>query len=254
MVVNVGSKTDRGRKRLLNEDSLCCAKEVGLFVLSDGLGGHKAGDVASKIAVETVADNFKANESKKNRLVLQVYNKEFSKETNKLAGTVVLANSKIYEAARKSQEYDGMGATIVSVLLSDGMMSMAYVGDSRIYLIRDGEISQLSNDHSLVSEQVKRGIITEQEARNSKLRNVITRALGTDKSVEVEMAEEVISDNDYILMCSDGLHDMVKDEEIMDTVLHFPAKPQKACDRLVKLANDKGGNDNISVIVLHFSK
>jgi len=252
--VKVGSKTDRGRKRLLNEDSLCCAKEVGLFVLSDGMGGHKAGDVASKIAVETVAENFKANELKKNRSVLQVYNKEFLKETNKLAGTVGLANSKIYETARKSPEYDGMGATIVSVLLSDGMISMAYVGDSRIYLIRGVEIRQLSNDHSLVSEQLEKGLITEQEARNSKLRNVITRALGTDKSVEVEMAEEVILDNDYILMCSDGLHDMVKDEEVMHTVLSFPGKPQKACDSLVELANNKGGNDNISVIVLHFSE
>lgn len=254
MDVKVGSKTDRGRKRLINEDSLWCAKEVGLFVLSDGMGGHKAGDVASKIAVETVADNFKTNELKKNNSFLQGYNKEFSKETNKLAGTVELANSKIYEAARKSPEYRGMGATIISVLLSDGVMSMAYVGDSRIYLIRDGKIRQLSNDHSLVSEQLKSGLITEQEARNSTQRNIITRALGTDKSVEVEIAEEVVLDNDYILMCSDGLHDMVKDEEIMDTVLSFPDTPQSACDTLVELANSKGGRDNISVILLHFSE
>jgi protein phosphatase len=131
---------------------------------------------------------------------------------------------------------------------------MAYVGDSRIYLIRDGKIRQLSSDHSLVSEQLKSGLITEQEARDSTQRNVITRALGTDKSVEVEMSEEVVLGNDYILMCSDGLHDMVKDEEMIDTVLRFPDTPQRACDNLVELANNKGGNDNISVILFHFSE
>ena len=253
MNVRIGAKTDKGLKRLHNEDSLYCNKEMGLFVLADGMGGHRAGDVASRIAVETVAENFKADKLRKDHYVLEKYNKEFSKETNRLANAVGLASRKIYETSAKSPECHGMGTTIVSVLLSNNMMSMACVGDSRIYLIHDGKICQLSNDHSLVSEQVKRGLITEKEARNSKLRNVITRALGTDKSVEVEIAEEVILDNDYILMCSDGLHDMVKDEEIMDTVLSFPGKPQKACDSLVELANKKGGNDNISVILLHFS-
>jgi protein phosphatase len=139
----MGAKTDKGMKRLHNEDSLYCKKEMGLFVLADGMGGHRAGDVASRIAVETVAENFKAKKLRNSHCVLENYNKEFSKETNRLASAVRLASCKIYETAAKSPECHGMGTTIVSVLLSNNMMSTACVGDSRIYLIRNGEIRQL---------------------------------------------------------------------------------------------------------------
>ncbi|MCK5254636.1 MAG: Stp1/IreP family PP2C-type Ser/Thr phosphatase [Deltaproteobacteria bacterium] len=254
MNVRIGAKTDKGMKRLHNEDSLYCNKEMGLFVLADGMGGHRAGDVASRIAVETVADNFKTNKLRKDHYVLEKYNKEFSKETNRLASAIGLASCKIYESAAKSPECHGMGTTIVSVLLSNNMMSMACVGDSRLYLIRNGVIRQLSNDHSLVNEQLKSGLITEKESRNSRLRNVITRALGTDKSIEVDLDEEMILSEDQILMCSDGLHDMLEDSEILDAVLNCSGKPQKACDSLIKLANEKGGSDNISVILLHISE
>ena len=133
-------------------------------------------------------------------------------------------------------------------------MSMAYVGDSRTYLIRDNTITQLTTDHSLVSEQLKRGVMSKKEARESRLKNVITRALGMEKSVEIGLDEQVILNNDYILMCSDGLYDMVEDGEILSMILRFPKKPQEACDRLIELSNDHGGNDNISVILLHLSK
>jgi len=223
-----------------------------LFVVADGMGGHRAGEVASRIAVETVADNLKATLSNHNHSAWEGYKREFSRETNKLATSIRLANHKIYEMAKKRPEYYGMGATIVSVLLSGNIMSIAYAGDSRIYLIRHEFIKQLTTDHSLVSEQLKSGLISEKEARESNLRNVVTRALGVEESVEIELDEQVILDNDYILMCSDGLYDMVEDSEILSTVLRFPKKPQKACDHLIELSNDNGGGDNISVILIYF--
>jgi len=147
-----------------------------------------------------------------------------------------------------------MGVTIVSALLSGYVMSVAYVGDSRIYLMRDGFINQLTTDHSLVSEQLKSGLISEKEARESKLGNVVTRALGMKESVEIGLDEQVILNNDSILMCSDGVYDMVEDSEILGVVLRFPKQPQKACDHLIELSNEHGGNDNMSVILLHLSK
>lgn len=253
MHVKVGAKTDKGRKRLLNEDSLYCSKEMGLFLLADGMGGHKAGEVASRIAVETIAENLKSTLTN-NQSVFKEYNKEFSGETNRLANSIRMANYKIYNTAQKRHECNGMGATIVSVLLSGNTMCIANVGDSRIYLVRDRVLKQLTDDHSLVGEQLKKGLISEEEARNSRLRNVITRALGMEKSVEVELGEELVLKNDCILMCSDGLHDMLEDDEILHAVLNFPGKPQKACDYLIELANNHGGDDNISVILLHLSE
>ena len=134
--VRVGSGTDKGHKRVINEDSLYCNEAMGLFVLTDGMGGHRAGEVASRIAVETIADSFKTTLSSNNCSALKEYKKEFSRETNKLANSIRVANYKIYETSQKNHEYYRMGATVVSVLLSEYVMSMAYVGDSRIYLIR----------------------------------------------------------------------------------------------------------------------
>ena len=254
MNVRIGSRTDRGRKRSINEDSLYCNESVRLFVLADGMGGHRTGEVASRMAVETIAEHCKETLPSNNYLASEGYKKEFSRETNKLARSIRVANYKIYETAQKRLECYGMGTTIASVLLTGYVLSVAYVGDSRIYLIRDKTIIQLTADHSLVSEQLKRGLISEKEARESRLRNVITRALGTEKSVEIGLDEQVILDNDYILMCSDGLYDMVKDSEILSVVLGFPKQPQKACDHLIELSNEHGGNDNMSVILLHLSK
>lgn len=253
MDVTTGAGTDRGRKRLLNEDSLYYNEAMGLFLLADGMGGHKAGEVASKMAIETIVENFKETLSGNDHPVLEEYNKKFLKETNILASSIRLSNHKIYETAQKKKECHGMGATIIAVFLSNNIMSMAYVGDSRIYLIRDSVLKQITTDHSLVAEHIKKGLISKKEARKSRVRNVITRALGMEGSVEVDLDEQVILDNDCLLMCSDGLHDMIEDNEILDMVLSYPKEPQKACDRLLELANEHGGNDNISVILICFS-
>lgn len=252
MKVKIGAGTDRGHKRILNEDSLCLNEAIGLFVLADGMGGHKAGEVASRLAVEIITKGIEKVFLKDKHSMLGEYREEFSKENNVLASSVRLANIKIYEIARKRSECSGMGTTVVSVLLTNNIMRMAHVGDSRIYLIRDNLIDQLTADHSLVAEQLKRGLISEKEARESKVKNVITRALGMDESVEVDFGEQVIMENDCVLMCSDGLYDMVEDDEILSVILGCSGKPQKACDSLIALANEHGGNDNISVILLQF--
>ena len=252
MNLKIGARTDKGCKRSLNEDSIYCDKAMGLFVLADGMGGHRAGEVASGMAIETMVENIKELLFNDDLSIMGEYREEFSRETNKLASSIRLASFAIYETAQKRSEYNGMGSTVVSVLLSGSVMSTACVGDSRIYLIRDKVLKQLTTDHSLVVERLKRGIINEKEARESRLKNVITRALGMNDSVEVDLDEQVILKRDCILMCSDGLYDMVEDDEILHAVLSYPKEPQKVCDCLVGLANEYGGNDNISVILLYF--
>jgi protein phosphatase len=251
MRIKAGMRTDKGRKRSHNEDALYSDQLMGLFVIADGMGGHKAGEVASRIAVENIVEDLEKSLSDHEYPIMGEYRDEFSQETNKLASSVRLANSEIFKAAQEKSECHGMGATVVALYLSGNVMSVAYVGDSRLYLIRDNGIDQLTDDHSLVYEQLKDGVISEKEAKESRYKNIITRALGAESTVEVDLDEQVILENDCILMCSDGLYDMVDDDEILNTVLKYSRKSQKACDRLVEFANDNGGSDNISVILLH---
>ena len=250
MRIKAGMSTDKGRKRSHNEDALYADHKRGLFVIADGMGGHKAGEVASKIAVENIVKDLGKSLSDHESPILGEYRDEFSAETNKLASSVRLANQEIFKAAQEKTECNGMGATVVAICFSGNVMMVAYVGDSRLYLVRDNEIDQLTDDHSLVYEQLKKGVISEKEAKESHYRNIITRALGVENTVEVELDEQVVLLNDCILMCSDGLYDMVDADEILNTVLNYSKKPQKACDSLVELANDNGGSDNISVILL----
>jgi serine/threonine protein phosphatase PrpC len=250
MRIKAGMSTDKGRKRSHNEDALYADQSMGLFVIADGMGGHKAGEVASRIAIENIVKDLGKSLSAHECPVLGEYRDDFSAESNKLASSVRLANQEIFKASQEKSECNGMGATVVAICLSGNIMSVAYVGDSRLYLIRNNEIDQLTDDHSLVYEQLKKGVISEKEAKESQYRNIITRALGVENTVEVELDEQVVLVNDCILMCSDGLYDMVDDDEILNTVLKNSKKPQKACDSLVELANDNGGSDNISVILL----
>lgn len=246
----IGAMTDVGKVRAINEDYFTAAPDLGLFIVADGLGGQKAGEVASKMAIEIVRSHLTNNEGP----LAGEYREEFSHDTNRMLSGIRLANSAIYEAGRKNPEQQGMGTTISSVRVKGDVMGLAHVGDSRIYRIRGRRLERLTADHSLVAEQLKRGLITQEQAAKSKHRNVITRALGVEETIAVDGDEQVLFDGDNILLCTDGLTDMVGEEDIERIITRNGDDPQRACEELVNRANDSGGVDNITVILVHCLK
>jgi protein phosphatase len=244
--------TDVGRKRKHNEDNLLFDvngdSEEGLFIVADGMGGHAAGEVASKITVDTVGEFIAATRQKEEATWPFKYNHELHFNSNRLAVAIEKANERVMAAVAAQPWLKGMGTTVVAGLLDGKILSLAHVGDSRAYLYRDGQLSRLTDDHSWVHEQVAAGILTEDEAKSHPLKNVVTRALGGGPSVSPDLQELSFQAGDVFLFCSDGLTTMLSDEEIRDA-LAAQADPRKACERLVEIANEKGGVDNITVVV-----
>lgn len=244
-----GAKTDVGLKRGHNEDSYCAAPELGLYVVCDGMGGRNAGEVASRLAVDVIQRHI--GEAKKNASLPMVgaYDAGFSPQTNRLASALRLANQVVHGAARSQPDQSGMGTTVVSALIAGPTLSVAHIGDSRLYLIRGGDIQPLTEDHSLVAEQVRRGLLTEEEAERSPQKNIVTRALGIDEAVEVALDELPLQVHDVVLLCSDGLTRGVKPDDILQVVRKGGA-PQAAAERLIELANAAGGEDNTTVVLI----
>jgi len=248
----VEGKTDRGIIRENNEDNFCILEKQPLYMVADGMGGHASGEIASKIAIDIIRDYFN-NPDASRQLQIGEYREDYSEATNRLGSAIRLANQAIYEAARTNPLWQGMGTTIVAAFLNGKRLSIAHVGDSRIYLIRLGDIEQLTDDHSLVSEQVKREMITKEQARESKMKNVLTRALGVAPDVKVDLDELSLMQGDVLLLCSDGLTTMVPDEDIL-SVVTSTTDPAIACEQLISLANENGGEDNITVITAYIKK
>ena len=249
MRVDIGARTDVGRVRNNNEDSYRFVPLLSLFVLSDGMGGEAHGEVASALAVETVATHCLEAANNLSAAFFGELRPDLSEKTNRLASAVHLANRKIHEAALSDPRHRGMGATVLAVWLDGRRLSLVHVGDSRAYRLRAGALEQLTSDHSLVAEQVRRGILTPQQADTSALQSVLIRALGTHAEVEVDADEQLLLDGDALLLCTDGLTRMVTEPEIASTLLTYP-DAQAAADRLVALANDYGGEDNVTAVVL----
>jgi serine/threonine protein phosphatase PrpC len=241
--------TDVGRKRKHNEDNFAFDVNEGLFIVADGMGGHAAGEVASKITVETIGEFIAATRQKEEATWPFKYNHELDFNSNRLAVAIEKANERVMAAVAAQPWLKGMGTTVVAGLLNEKLLSLAHVGDSRAYLFRDGQLSRLTDDHSWVHEQVTAGILTEEEAKTHPLKNVVTRALGGGPSVSPDLQELVFSAGDRFLFCSDGLTTMVSDEEIHDAAEEIKATPA-LCKHLVDLANEKGGVDNITVVVV----
>lgn len=244
-----GGATDVGRVRSNNEDCFRLVQPSGLFVLSDGMGGEAHGEIASALAVETVVKHCMEAESNPNAALYGNPPAGLSALTKRLVSAVHLANRNIYSSAQEHPEQAGMGATLTALWISGEALSIAHVGDSRAYLLRNGALQQLTRDHSLVAEQVRRGIISANEAEESEMQSVLLRALGTQGEVEVDSEDQALFPRDLLLLCSDGLTRMVTDPEIAGTLL-AETDPQKAAERLIAIANDTGGVDNISVIVI----
>lgn len=249
MEIEFGARSDIGRVRQDNEDSFSLAPDLGLFVLSDGMGGESSGEVASRMAAQAVLAHFREASNNPSLALLGQPISGVSQAGNRLASAIRLANRSVYGAAQQAAARRGMGATLVAVAASDERATIAHVGDSRVYRLRNGELELLTRDHSFVAEQVRQGRMNAEEAARSSLGNVLLRAVGVEADVEVEVNEELFGDDDTLLLCSDGLTKELDDGEI-GRVLASMDGPRAAVDRLVELANDAGGSDNITVIVL----
>jgi protein phosphatase len=247
--ISVGARTDTGRVRKNNEDSFKLVPELNLFILSDGMGGEAHGEIASGIAVEAIAGHCAEGEKDPATPLLVAPRADLAEKTNRLVSSVQLANRMIYESAEKHPAQRGMGATIVAAWMDGPRLSVAHVGDSRAYLLRSGELLQITQDHSLVAEQVRRGILTQEQADTSDMQSVLLRALGIDPEVQIDADEQLLMEGDTLVLCSDGLSRMVSDLEIASTLLSQNGL-QPAADRLIELANEYGGEDNISVILV----
>ncbi len=243
--------SDVGRVRTNNEDSFRIVEALNLFILSDGMGGEAHGEVASAMAVETVEKycaNPEVSKEDSGATLHGAAPESWSPPTKMLQNAVYQANFNIHQSAQKYPERRGMGATLTAGWVNGTRMSLAHVGDSRAYLLRTGSLQQLTNDHSLVAEQVRRGILTRQQAEESEMQSVLLRALGANADVEVEIDEVEVMPRDVLLFCSDGLTRMVSEPEIAGK-LQAETDPQSAAQTLVDLANERGGMDNVTVIV-----
>lgn len=248
-VIEIATVSDTGQKRPHNEDSAVTSAAAGLAVVADGMGGYKAGEVASAIAAKCIVD--KIEEGLEQAHAAQGNGESgLRAESELIHAAIDEANTHIFQTAQTVQQCQGMGTTVVAILLYDNVATIAHVGDSRIYRLRDDTLSQVTNDHSLVQELIDRGFFTAEEAEANTPKNLVTRALGIDGKVEIDVTEEAVKPNDIYLLCSDGLNDMVNDEEIRLTLSKYSGNLHEAATELVRLANDMGGKDNISVVLV----
>ncbi|MCB1214961.1 MAG: Stp1/IreP family PP2C-type Ser/Thr phosphatase [Deltaproteobacteria bacterium] len=236
-----------GMKRSQNEDSYLINDEIGLYMVADGMGGHLGGEFASKLAVTTVEELLSGFLDPE---VTQIHgvNTEGSDVGDRLLHAIQEAGRRIHHESLYDEKLRGMGTTAVAVLFDNGKFYVAHVGDSRAYLLRESALQQLTEDHSLVTEQVKAGMISAKDAKSHKLKNVITRSVGYQEEVEADLKVLEAQDGDRIMMCSDGLSNLVEHHEIQEIMKDLEL--QEACEKLVKTANARGGDDNITVVML----
>ena len=247
--LEVATATHPGMVRSHNEDSIAADSEIGLAVLADGMGGYNAGEVASGIAVELIRTELKKAIAERKARDVNGTNVE-----SLLAEHAERANAAIYQAAQSQPQYSGMGTTLVVAMWHDNKMSVGHIGDSRLYRLRGETLEQITRDHSLLQEQIDSGMITREQARHSQNKNLVTRAVGIDPQVEAEVHTYDVEQGDIYLLCSDGLSDMVSDEDIQLTLNSLSANLDLAARQLVQQANDNGGRDNVSVILVRVNR
>jgi PPM family protein phosphatase len=240
--------TDVGRKRNHNEDSYLIDDEIQLYVVADGMGGHAGGGTASRIAVETIDRELRRAWEAEDSPFQASGPLQDSPLPEVLRSAVEGACLAIFRAAQDDPRLQGMGTTVISLLVKDDHALFGHVGDSRAYLVRDNLIQQISEDHSLVNEQIKAGMITPEEAKHSRYKNIITRSVGVEAEVQVDVMGLLTEPGDIFLLCSDGLANLVEDSELFDYARKYPLQELPA--KLVELANERGGEDNITVVVV----
>ncbi len=248
--LEVAGRSDVGRLRSSNEDHFGYDEGLGIFVVCDGMGGHAAGEVASGIAVETVLRYFREREPK---VEDNAYLDDAPLGARLLAEAVKKANEAILDYSRKNANTSGMGTTLVAARYSDGIFSIANVGDSRIYLFREGQLLQLTEDHSFVMEQVRRGMLTLEEAKHSAAQNIITRALGTEEGTLPDLGEFPAQEGDVLLLATDGILRYLGDTELKNVLMQLPSL-KAASDTLIDAANDGGGEDNSTCVLIRVTR
>ncbi|PCJ17552.1 MAG: protein phosphatase [SAR86 cluster bacterium] len=243
--VKIAGHTDTGLRRKYNQDYIGFEQSSGIVVLADGMGGHKAGEVAAQMAVDSVLKTLQSLTQQESSVSITG-----SQLLEFVSNTISDSNSEIYQAAASCEEHDGMGTTIVAAIIEGSNIYVGHVGDSRLYLYREQVLRRITKDHSLVQSLIDKGFYTEQEARNASIGNVVTRALGSRAEVEVDTRRIEMETNDIFLLCSDGLTDMVSDWQIAEIINSNIQDIDRAANELVDLANKYGGKDNISVILI----
>ncbi len=246
-IIRLGAFTDKGKMREINEDNYYISgfdyeyqNENGYIIIADGMGGHNAGEVASQIAVDEIR-----------KYISEKYQQAMTDEEiqNMIHESLVKANSVIFNRSNDNKQCTGMGTTAILCVIKSHRLYIAHVGDSRVYIIRNQILNQITTDHSIVEELVNSGSITREEAENHPQKNVITRALGAEEDIEIDIYLHNLEDKDIILLCTDGLTNMLTDEEIISE-FSKDENIQLTIEKLVKMANDKGGLDNITAIAL----
>ncbi len=248
LALEIVTQTDPGVVRSHNEDSVAARESVGLVVLADGMGGYNAGEVASGMATALLGSELERSFLVRSPAETTSGSRCFAEES--FLSEIARANGAIYQAARSQPQYAGMGTTLVTAVFHNNAMTVAHIGDSRLYRWRDNELTQITRDHSLLQEQIDAGMITKEQARLSQNKNLVTRALGVDPEVEPGIQTIPVKLGDIYLLCSDGLNDMVEDDEIGMTIGMLAANLSLCATQLVQLANDNGGRDNVSVILV----
>ncbi len=238
--------THTGQVREHNEDAVFADMDVGMVLLADGMGGYNAGEVAAALAIKTITDMVRAGAERETRASVDE-SSGLMRQSIVLRNAVIRANKIIWQTAQTQPQCRGMGTTIAAILFHDNRVSIAHVGDSRVYRLRKNRFEQLTLDHSLMQELVDRGFFSQEEALRSSNRNYVTRALGVEPTVEVDVQEESVKPDDIYLLCSDGLSDMVDEEDIHLTISTFSANLKTGGEQLIQLANANGGRDNVSV-------
>jgi serine/threonine protein phosphatase PrpC len=251
-MIQAFGRSDVGRRRKLNEDSYVIAEDLGLFAVCDGMGGHNAGEVASGMAVAELARFIRDSHAVEFEKIAWAYGVDaaLSRDGNRIRTAIKLANEKVFCAAGTNEACAGMGTTVVATLVKDGLLSVGWAGDSRCYLLRDGQLSQLTRDDSWVSAAASEGILSVEEIEHHPLRNIITKAIGARDSIEVDIVEERLRPGDRVLLCTDGLHSMINGPEILAGLNQAGDDLAQAVERLIDAANEAGGKDNVSVVVL----
>jgi len=249
MNIDMFAITDVGIKRAHNEDCVHITPSHGIAILADGMGGYNAGEVASAMAVKIINTSLS---NKIHAMPQAEIDKDtgFTNESVLVRQAIKTSNEAIYQASQNNSEYAGMGTTVLVAAFYGNHITASHVGDSRMYRLRDKTLTHVTVDHSLVHEQVRRGLLTADDARNSRIKNLVTRALGCDPRVEADLVEDIVYAGDLYLMCSDGLTDVVSDEDINHCLSRCKNDLKKTATQLVDMANNAGGPDNISIILI----
>jgi PPM family protein phosphatase len=251
-MIEAFGRSDVGRRRKLNEDSLVVAEDLGLFAVCDGMGGHNAGEVASRMAIEEITRFIRESHATEFEKVAWTFGVDaaLSRDGNRIRTAIKLANEKVFLGANTNEECAGMGTTVVAALVKDDLLTVGWAGDSRCYLVRDGQLTQLTRDDSWVSAAASEGILSAEEIEHHPLRNIITKAIGARDAIEVDIVEEQLRSDDLVLLCTDGLHSMISGSEISASLSRADDDVTQVVGRLIDAANEAGGKDNVSVVLL----